>query len=376
MKRIMRAFKMTEISGVTKPAQEPALATIIKLAPDEYWKRDFSQSERDAAAASGAALPDGSFPIKTTADLKNAIHAIGRAKDPAKAKAHIISRAKSLGLTDLLPDGWVSKTAGPSGTHPNHEVEKMTLEEMNKAIAEAVAKATGDLSTKVSDLTKSLKTANETIATLGKAKKKPASEDDGMAEPDADDEDTKKAWRAYCEKMVANAVTKAKAEFEAEITKKAELAKSDESFEFDGKTIRKSVAGEDNFAVMKSLAESKELNDFTKKAEGKDYNSLPGEPMVKAKALRSLSKLDKEPREAIEAMLKSGNAALAKGFAELGKNGGLATDSPEGQIEQLAKAMQTEKSITYADAYNKVLESDQGKELWKQVQDNKRKVAA
>ncbi len=70
------------------------------------FKRDFTQAERDSAASSGAALPDGSFPIHTTADLKNAIHAIGRAKDPAKAKAHIKSRAASLGATSMLPDEW------------------------------------------------------------------------------------------------------------------------------------------------------------------------------------------------------------------------------------------------------------------------------
>ena len=68
--------------------------------------REFSGKERKKAAGSGAALKDGSFPIKTTADLKNAIAAYGRAKDKAKAKAHIIARAKALGATNLLPEGW------------------------------------------------------------------------------------------------------------------------------------------------------------------------------------------------------------------------------------------------------------------------------
>jgi hypothetical protein len=71
-------------------------------------KREFSQDERDDAADSGAAMPDGSFPIKNKKDLKNAILAHGRAKNPAKAKAHIKARAKALGAADLLPDGWGS----------------------------------------------------------------------------------------------------------------------------------------------------------------------------------------------------------------------------------------------------------------------------
>jgi hypothetical protein len=78
----------------------------IGLAAEAYLKREFTQAERDSAAASGAALPDGSFPIHNKSDLKNAIQAIGRAKNPAKAKAHIRSRAKALGASDMIPESW------------------------------------------------------------------------------------------------------------------------------------------------------------------------------------------------------------------------------------------------------------------------------
>lgn len=69
-------------------------------------KRAFTQDQRDQAAEAGQAMKDGSFPIKSVADLKNALKALGRAKDPAAAKKHIMQRAKALGRTDLLPDGW------------------------------------------------------------------------------------------------------------------------------------------------------------------------------------------------------------------------------------------------------------------------------
>lgn len=65
-------------------------------------KRDFNQAAREKDAKSGAALPDGSFPILNESDLMNAIHAIGRASDPAAAKAHIVKRAKDLGLENVL----------------------------------------------------------------------------------------------------------------------------------------------------------------------------------------------------------------------------------------------------------------------------------
>lgn len=68
--------------------------------------RDFSERRRHELAGSGKALPDGSFPIVTAQDLRNAILAYGRASDPEAAKAHIKKRAKALGLGSLLPDTW------------------------------------------------------------------------------------------------------------------------------------------------------------------------------------------------------------------------------------------------------------------------------
>lgn len=114
MKRIMHALGLGKIAAVDKPCQEGALAMITKraheAAVESYMKREFSPEKRKELAESGAALPDGSFPIENGSDLENAIRAIGRASDPAKAKAkaHIRTRAKSLDLTDKLPDEWTT----------------------------------------------------------------------------------------------------------------------------------------------------------------------------------------------------------------------------------------------------------------------------
>ncbi len=96
-----------------------------KAATNEFGKRDFSTDERQKAADAGEALPDGSFPIKTKQDLKNAIHAYGRAKDPAKAKAHIIERAKALGSSGDLPQGW-------DGSDKGAEAKKSAISELKK----------------------------------------------------------------------------------------------------------------------------------------------------------------------------------------------------------------------------------------------------
>ena len=70
-----------------------------------------SEEERKSLAEEGKALPDGSYPIRNEADLKNAIQAFGRAKksDRAKVRKHIMKRAKQLKVSNAIPDDW--KTA-------------------------------------------------------------------------------------------------------------------------------------------------------------------------------------------------------------------------------------------------------------------------
>jgi phage I-like protein len=67
---------------------------------------DFTKEQREKLASEGKAMPDGGYPIRDEADLKNAIAAIGRASNPAAAKAHIKKRAAALGKADLIPEAW------------------------------------------------------------------------------------------------------------------------------------------------------------------------------------------------------------------------------------------------------------------------------
>lgn len=71
----------------------------------------FSADERRRLAKAGHAMPDGSFPIRNVADLKNAVAAIGRAANPAAAKAWIKKRARELKAEDSLPEGWLTASA-------------------------------------------------------------------------------------------------------------------------------------------------------------------------------------------------------------------------------------------------------------------------
>lgn len=71
--------------------------------------RNYDAEARKRMAKDGTALPDGSFPIADEEDLRNAIQAIGRASDPAAAKAHIKKRARALGHAELIPEGWAAE---------------------------------------------------------------------------------------------------------------------------------------------------------------------------------------------------------------------------------------------------------------------------
>lgn len=128
---------ISEVSLVDAPANKGARVMLFKR--DEVEKKDFSDKEREHLAGTGAAMPDGSFPIQSVADLKNAIHAYGRAKDKAKAKAHIISRARSLGATSELPEDWtkrakVFRSDGTVGSMPSPTFK------FNAALCSPVAK--------------------------------------------------------------------------------------------------------------------------------------------------------------------------------------------------------------------------------------------
>lgn len=70
--------------------------------------RTFSEDARAKFADSGEALPDGSFPIPDVDALRRAIQSFGRAPIARRemVRAHIKRRAKVLGRTDLIPDGW------------------------------------------------------------------------------------------------------------------------------------------------------------------------------------------------------------------------------------------------------------------------------
>lgn len=106
----MADAKVAKHSQLTAKAKELA----NRIYADEVTEEELetlgyiSREKRQKLAAEKKALPDGSYPIVSVDDLKNAIQAYGRSK-PGKRSAvrrHIVRRARGLDQADLIPDKW------------------------------------------------------------------------------------------------------------------------------------------------------------------------------------------------------------------------------------------------------------------------------
>jgi hypothetical protein len=112
-------------SDDTEPA--PVVVNVTVKEAEADLGKAYNAAQRKRMAAAGRAMDDGSYPIKTKADLRRAIRAVGRGGAEHDAiRKHIITRAKALGLEAMVPDNW--NTDG-------------SLKDANKADEETIAKA-------------------------------------------------------------------------------------------------------------------------------------------------------------------------------------------------------------------------------------------
>jgi hypothetical protein len=134
-------------------------------------KREFSAEQREKDAKEGVAMPDGSYPIRSTKDVANAVRDCCRSGEKADVKAHIIARAKAIGADGALPDAWTEladKAAGVS----NSPGTAQPPEALAKALTYAASKldrATAEnarLRKALEDLTPALTAMTKRIAAL------------------------------------------------------------------------------------------------------------------------------------------------------------------------------------------------------------------
>lgn len=128
------------VDAVTSPANGIGFLMLKSLDEpafsDDGLVKYVSAAARRKYAESGVAMPTGAFPIPDEGHLRSAIGRLAEYQgDKAKAKAHIIKRARALHLTHLLPKDWnVSKDAqkdtAPDKSVPRSEAEDQTDEHL------------------------------------------------------------------------------------------------------------------------------------------------------------------------------------------------------------------------------------------------------
>lgn len=136
-KTVVRGINLREISLVDRPADPGAKIDLWHaddFSPDEVSdgddveRRTFSDEQRKKAAETGAAMPDGSYPIENRQDLENAIRAFGRAKNKRAVRRHIMKRARALGATDLIPEDWKTMSRAADATETETDEAQADLE--------------------------------------------------------------------------------------------------------------------------------------------------------------------------------------------------------------------------------------------------------
>ena len=134
-------------------------------------KREFSAEQREKDAKEGVAMPDGSYPIRSTKDVANAVRDCCRSGEKADVKAHIIARAKAIGGDGALPDAWTEladKAAGASNS-PGMALPPDALAKVLTYAASKLDRATAEnarLRKALDDLTPALTAMTKRIAAL------------------------------------------------------------------------------------------------------------------------------------------------------------------------------------------------------------------
>ena len=189
--------------------------------------------------------------------------------------------------------------------------------------------------------------------------------------------DAEKAHYATLDEGMQKAFLDASQEARAAQVEKAQA--DDEVLEVNGKTIKKSDVGEEQFAVLKEVAgeaatarkeariekEKRELADFTKRAED-EYGHLPGETVKKGAVLKAIQILDEAVRRDLEAMLKAGEEACRLAELEKGTILDNERDGAEAELDKLAEEYREKHGVTKAAAYDAILQTKAGAELYNQ----------
>lgn len=388
---VMEEFTINFLSPVDHPAQEGAEALFLKR-DDGKRTGGRTVTAEELAKLKSANLSkdmDGAPAVSTTASNGHA-HLVWL-RGPAGETSFGISDAIRGVETGVMHDhGYVLKADGSIEVLFNnghtHEVDPADLQfailVVRKNDPDFEWPATGAID-KGNDMTekKAEKTAEKVAEEMQKTVTS-LTERLGLTSILAGLSDAEKSHFAILDKaQKAEFVSKSaddRAKDIAEIQKAADDADPVVYETSRGLKIRKS-AGDVVLSLAKDADEQRKradaaedkatASDFSKRAES-ELSHLPGTVDERASILKAVDGIkDETHRNSALAALKAGDAAMAGAFKSKGSSEG-ATDenSPESKLDALVKShVEKNSGVTEAAAYVKVLESDAGKELYREI---------
>lgn len=350
-KRVLKDFRISEISAVDRPAQQGARMVLMKRDID-FKKFKIEKSDRDLAELIVKAWVDPAAGARSfssivqecveTEEYQDRLdefwpytNALNTSLNSILGDANLDDGTRMLGLRQSVEEflsavrtdwpeisGAVEKKVGEvpmtDKTISKEDADKLVKDATEK-LAKDHAEALGKVNTNIEALTKSVTDLTAENAVL-KAKAGMSDDEKAHHESLPTPEDKKKF--AGMEP----------ADRKAAMTKKAE---GDEVLKVDGRDIRKSVVGEDMFAILKGT--QKKMDDLAKQAQEDrdarvtteltkratdDFGHLPGKIEDTVAVLKSISGLPEAQRTHLETMLKAGDKAISAAFGKLGNKGG------------------------------------------------------
>jgi hypothetical protein len=138
----VRKAEEPEPDGKAAAVTDPEAAAIAK-ALAEYEaviKAKYDADDLKRMAANGEAMKDESYPVGDADDLGKAIHAVGRGGAAHDGiRRHVITRAKALGKSSMIPDNWNSDGSLKGDVAKEADVPQAVAKDMMDAAGDAMA---------------------------------------------------------------------------------------------------------------------------------------------------------------------------------------------------------------------------------------------
>lgn len=376
----MRSLKINEISAVDRPAQEGAVALIMKRKGEPGYdpkNPDPSKRGRDDTTTDEEEISKG-VAITTVQDEHQHTLLLMASDGSVRVTGNTSWDDEHSHQWVRRDDGSVVILMSDGHTHEVQEVAGVVDKHESEAAAEGGTDEVTEGDTAMTDKTKepseALKAAEERIAKLeaekAEAEARAAMTDEQKAyfdalDPALDDESRKAFIEAPASKRQA-IVEKARAEEEA---KKGIAYTADDGTVYtkaDDPRLVEMAKRHDSQAKRLADAEKRaEEADLRKRAE--ELKHIPGDVDARIAMLKAIDGIeDGEQRKKALDALKAQDAALGAAFKEHGSSAAVTAESTdaEKQLDDMASAYAKQHGVTFAKAYEAVVETPEGSRLY------------